>query len=213
MRIDSKTKRGWLLQVCRNLEPTFDQIGFKPFGKTAFVKREDKSSKSWQLNWRFPRFADDTHQVYVDPCIGISLPEVDRVVSLLTGKQIAKGLKTIGGTIGLFGSQHSLVDWPIDCEEDIPQVVAQFRKDIMSIAVPFWASIESPSKILNAIRSGSAFARMKADATVGLAVCGMVEGRAAALQFAEANFKMLRSQNRGWQLDSIRRQICAVFEV
>lgn len=210
-RSEQKTRLEWVTRLCRELNTTFRGIGFRPSGKTAYVKREQSVTKSWRLNWRFPKFADDPHQVYVDPRIGVSLPEVDQVVSLLTNVPTRKDYSTIGGTIGLFGPDKSLRDLPIDSPDDVPNVAARLREDLLAIAVPFWDKLESPDKILDAITSGAHVVGMDSDAVVALAVCGIVKGRDAALEFAALHFKMLRRQNPGWKFDEIQNRVRKVF--
>lgn len=212
MAASNRDRERWIDSVCTGLRSEFQQLGFLPSGRRGFVKKAPGVTRTWELNWRFPKSADDPHALYLDPCIGVNLAEIDATVARLTDEPIRKGYATIGGTIGVFGPTGTMVTWPMDDDRDIPHVVVEFTRVLHSVAAPFWDALASPALILAAIREDSPYANLRSNAIVGLAACGLSEGRAAAEAFVETHHRWLRSQSRGVPKDLWLARVREVFQ-
>lgn len=151
MKFERKIKETWVNKLMVDMQSVFNNIGFKKTGKRKYVKKDKECECRYIMSIRYPRYHDDLHQMYLNPCIHVYLPEIEETASILTEKRVNKSFPTLGGSLGLFTEKNSLQEWPINNEQSVLDLKDKFENDIRKVAVKFWDLLSTRQKILYAL--------------------------------------------------------------
>lgn len=197
MRYDWNIKESWVHRVMSELGPIFRELGFRPSGRTKYRKKLVEVEFQYLIVTRHPRYSDDTHQVYINPCIKVFFPSLEEATSEVTGKPQRKGYGTLGGSLGLYkddGYGGNMEEWPIDDEQSALALLPQLEHDIRFVAIPFWDALSSRDKLLQEIDENSKWVQRGDDWKYRLVVLLYLErGIDAAMRFVSDNAKRFRA--------------------
>ena len=91
---DKAIKEKWVYDLVSSLEPVLAALGFKKSGKTKYVKIKDGVEFRYLISIRHPRYTDDSHELYINPCIHVYFPNLERIQSKISGKPINQDFPT-----------------------------------------------------------------------------------------------------------------------
>jgi hypothetical protein len=159
MPYENTTKEGWVHNLLSALRPKFEELGFKRSGKTKYTKTIGGVEFRYLISMRHPRYSDDPHQLYINPCLHVYFPDLERIHSRIIGKQLNRDFPTLGGSLGLYKSEGHSEEWPIDSDESAQALLPQLERDIDEVALPFWDALSNGSKVLEAIETKAVWAK------------------------------------------------------
>lgn len=203
MGIDRKTKESWVHQIVSALGDTLKPLGFKNAGKLKYKRRVNDCECRYLISIRYPRFADDRHQLYIAPCIHVFFSEFEEAHAKVTGKPLRKGFPTLGSSLGLYkGGNYE--EWPVDDQQSALALVPSLATDIKSIAKPFWDSLSTRAKILESIEKNEKWSQRLASWKYRHVILLYLErGIDDAIRFVTENQKKFRDIDK----DTIKERL------
>ncbi|WP_339910245.1 hypothetical protein [Symmachiella dynata] len=152
MRIDKKTKEVWAHEILNDLEDTMKELGFKRASKVKYKKVVDGCESRYLFSIRHPRYGNDPHQLYINPCVHIVHKKLQKACCDVFHEPRHMKFATLGGSLGLYKADvGNSQEWPVDDEKAVKILVPQLIADISSFAVPFWEHLDSLGKVLETI--------------------------------------------------------------
>lgn len=151
---DQKTKEAWIYDLASRLVPMFNALAFRRSGNLVFRRKHDAGCEwKYLLSVRHPRHAGDQHALYVNPCVHIIYPDVEKANSILTESRLNHAFPTLGGSLGLYTYEAHIKEWPVDNQQEALALTAQFEDDVRHIGLTFWESLTPRRALLEAVEA------------------------------------------------------------
>ncbi|TWU13901.1 hypothetical protein CA54_27430 [Symmachiella macrocystis] len=208
MRIDKKTKEAWVHEILNELEDTMKELGFKRASKHKYKKVVDGCESRYLFSIRHPRYGDDPHQLYVNPCVQVVHKKFLKACCEVYHEPRYLEFATLGGSLGLYiADVGNSQEWPVDDEKSAKTLVPQLLADKSSVAVPFWEHLDSLSKVLDSIERNDIWAQRTDSWKYKQVVLLFLErGIDESLQFVIENKKKFREID----IDVLRAKLLAL---
>ena len=191
---DKKTKENWIHEAFKRLKPTFDSLGFRTAGKSKYKYSNDQCEFRYLASIRHPRYSDDSHQMYLNPCIHVYCRSLENAYSKAMNVPVNSKFPTLGGSLGLYKNDGNMEEFPVDNIDAAINLVPKLQNDITSIAVPFWNALSTRSKILSSVLKDEIWAKRSHDWEYRLVVLiYLEEGLGNAQEFVSKNARMFKN--------------------
>lgn len=136
------------------IEPFMEGLGFKRKSKLSFIRKNTECNFKYVISVRKPRYADDPNEMYINPCLHVYYPVIEKYLQKISKKTNAKGFPTIGGSLGLFRENGHSEEVPINSNSSLSHICENLQKDIREIGVAFWQNFSTHKKVLESIQKG-----------------------------------------------------------
>lgn len=207
---NKKEKEALAHLLAEQLSPTFKGMGFRHAGKMTFTKKVDKNCMlRYVLSLRHPRYSDDPHSLYINPCVHVIYPELRKLYYKFLGTPFRPNFPTLGGSLGLYTPHGHSKDFPLDDEKSVFTLAPALIYDIENYAQIFWDKLSPVTSLLEAYEEDSWYARSSIPGNFYYLILVKVEkGLDAALQLLENEPQRFQGRPKAFVIKRITQLEC-----